>query len=120
MARKINEADLEWEIPSHEDPNNVGTWKKVLVRHDEVDHKSKLMMVNFARVLVGRTHPEHKHPTMEEIFYFLEGEGQVVLDGKAGEIKAGDRIIVPAGVSHKIINTGKIELKFLGFGTALD
>ena len=33
---------------------------------------------------------------------------------------SGDRVIVPAGVMHEIRNTGKIELKFLGFGIALD
>ena len=120
MAKKVNIGDLDWEIPSNEDPNNIGTWKKVLARHEDLDPKSKLMMVNFARVLVGKVHPSHTHKTMEEIFYFLEGSGQVVLNGKVEEVKAGDRIIVPAGISHEIRNTGKIELKFLGIGIALD
>ena len=117
---KINEKDLKWEVPSNEDPKNTGTWKRVIVRHDDVDSKSKLMMVNLARVLVGRAHPTHKHPTMEEIFYFQEGEGEIVLDGKSTKVIAGDRVIVPAGVSHEIKNTGKIELKFIGIGIALD
>ncbi|OGD87870.1 hypothetical protein A2870_01295 [Candidatus Curtissbacteria bacterium RIFCSPHIGHO2_01_FULL_41_11] len=117
---KININDLQWEIPSNEDPKNVGAWKKVLVIHAEVDPKSKLMMVNLARVLVGKVHPAHIHRTMEEIFYFLEGEGEVILDGEVESVRSGDRIIVPAGVSHEIRNTGKIELKFIGIGIALD
>ena len=118
--KKININDLEWEVPSNEDSKNVNTWKKVLVRHDEMDSKSKLMMVNYARVLARKVHPAHIHKTMEEIFYFLEGQGIVVLDGKGEDVKAGDRIIVPAGVSHEIRNTGKIELKFIGIGIAID
>lgn len=118
--QRINEKDLKWEVPSNEDPKDPGTWKRVIVKHDEVDPKSKLMMVNLARILVGRIHPAHRHRTMEEIFYFQEGEGEVVLDGKSMGVVAGDRIIVPAGVKHEIRNTGKIELKFIGFGIALD
>lgn len=120
MAQKINIDDLKWEIPSNEDPKNVGSWKKVLVSHSDVDPKSKLMMVNYARVLVGKVHPAHTHKTLEEIFYFLQGEGEVTLNGKSNLVKSGDRIIVPAGVSHEIRNTGKIELKFIGIGVALD
>ena len=117
---KISDKDLDWEVPTHEDPKNPGAFKKVIVGREDVDPKSKLMMVNLARVLVGRIHPEHKHPTMEEIFYFLEGEGEIVLDGRASKVTSGDRIIVRAGTLHEIRNTGKKELKFIGFGIALD
>lgn len=120
MIKKVNVKDLKWEIPANEDPKNVGAWKKILVLHKDVDPKSKLMMVNYARVLVGKVHPIHTHKTMEEIFYFLQGEGEITLDGKPNLVKSGDRIIVPAGTSHKIRNTGKIELRFIGIGIALD
>ena len=118
--KKINRKDRDWEPATHEDPNDPGVWKKVIVKHEEADPQSKLMMVNLARVLVGKVHPAHIHRTMEEIFYFLEGEGEVILDGEVESVRSGDRIIVPAGVSHEIRNTGKIELKFIGIGIALD
>lgn len=35
--QKINEKDRDWEPDSHEDPANPGVYKKVLIRHDEVN-----------------------------------------------------------------------------------
>lgn len=120
MIKKVNENDLEWEVPTHEDPNSPNTWKKVIVGHADVDPQSKLMMVNIARVLPGKIHPGHSHKTMEEIFLFLEGNGEIKVDDETTTVTTGDRIIVPAKCDHEIRNTGSNELKFIGFGIALD
>lgn len=118
--KKINQKDLTWEPASHEDPADPGVLKKVLVKHGDVDPKSKLMMINLARVPIGKTHIAYSHETMEEIFYFLEGEGEVEINGEKSKVGAGDRIIVPAKQVHLIRNTGPNELKFIGIGIALD
>jgi len=118
--KKVNEKNLKWEPAAHEDPKDPGVWKKVIVKHDEVDPLSKLMMINLCRVPVGRTHTAHSHKTMEEIFYFTNGNGQVILNSKTIEVEPGDRVIIPAKSVHRVKNTGNIELEYIGLGIALD
>lgn len=69
MAKKINEKEIDWEPAAHEDPKDPGVWKKVILKHEDVDPKSKLRMINLSKVPVGKTHAAHSHETMEEIFY---------------------------------------------------
>ncbi len=119
-VNKINEKNRDWEPAAHEDPNDPGVWKRVIVKHEEADPKSKLMMINLCKVPVGRTHAAHSHETMEEIFYFTDGVGEVKIDDETVEVSAGDRIIVPARSVHQVRNTGEKELLYVGLGIALD
>lgn len=40
-----------------------------------------------------------------------EGTGEAVLDGIRTAIGAGSAVLVPAGTTHNIINTGSVPLK---------
>ena len=56
----------------------------------------------------------HRHHTLDELFFVLEGEGATRLDGATLPIRAGDIIAAPAGKeAHQIINTGHAELRYL-------
>lgn len=118
--KKINEKDRDWEPAAHEDPKDPGVWKKVIVRHEEVDPRSKLMMINLCRVPVGKTHAAHSHETMEEIFYFTDGVGEVRIGDESVKVDAGDRVIIPAKSLHYVKNTGDRELLYICLGIALD
>ena len=120
MLKKINQKDRNGESGSHENPQNPGVYKKVLVRREEADPDSKLMMFQLCKIPPKTTHVAHSHPTMYEIFYFTEGKGEIEVEGEKETIVPGDRIIVPVGQIHQIRNTGKVELKFIGLGVALD
>lgn len=118
--KKINQKNRDWEPGSHEDPKNPGVFKKVLIRHEEANPRSNLMMFQLCKIPPKTTHVAHSHPTMDEIFYFYQGSGKIKVGKEESSIKSGDRIIVPAATIHQIRNTGKIELKFIGLGVALD
>ena len=120
MIKKTNEKNLKWEPAAHENPKDPGVLKKVIVRDEDLDPKSKLMMVNLCKVPVGKTHKAHSHNTMEEIFYFTVGEGEVKIDDEIESVRPGDRVIVPAKTFHQVKNTGRSELYYIGLGTALD
>lgn len=47
----------------------------------------------------------------DQFFRVEEGNGEVVLDGVRTPIGAGFAVLVPAGASHNIINTGSVALK---------
>jgi mannose-6-phosphate isomerase-like protein (cupin superfamily) len=49
--------------------------------------------------------------TLDQFFRVEEGTGEAVLDGVRTPIQAEFAIIVPAGATHNIINTGSSPLK---------
>jgi mannose-6-phosphate isomerase-like protein (cupin superfamily) len=48
---------------------------------------------------------------LDQFFRVEEGAGEAVLDGVRTAIRAGFAVVVPAGTTHNIINTGSIPLK---------
>ena len=66
-----------------------------------------------ARVAPGKATIEHYHPKSEEIYYILEGMGQIKIEAETRGIGPGDGIAIPAGRKHKVWNTGTGELVFL-------
>ena len=49
--------------------------------------------------------------TLDQFFRVEQGTGEAVLDGHRTLIKAGFAVLVPAGMRHNIINTGREPLK---------
>jgi mannose-6-phosphate isomerase-like protein (cupin superfamily) len=49
--------------------------------------------------------------TLDQFFRVEEGAGEAVLDGVRTPIAAGFAVVVPAGATHNIINTGERPLK---------
>lgn len=48
---------------------------------------------------------------LDQFFLVEEGAGEAVLDGVTTAIRAGFAVLVPAGTSHNIINTGSVTMK---------
>lgn len=60
----------------------------------------------------------HYHEKMEEIYFVLEGEGEIELNGEWHRIKAEDSIAIPVGIKHRMRNTSEDNiLKFLSFNS---
>ena len=49
--------------------------------------------------------------TLDQFFRVEEGTGEAILDGVRTAIRAGFAVVVPAGATHNIINTGTSPLK---------
>jgi len=67
-----------------------------------------------------RAFPLHNHRVNEEMFFILEGEGEVRIGEETLPIKKGDFISCPPGgkeVAHQIINISKNELRYLAVST---
>ncbi len=67
-----------------------------------------------------RAYPFHNHRLNEEMFYILEGRGEVRIGTETFPIRAGDFIACPPGgpeLAHQIVNTGTGELKYLAVST---
>jgi uncharacterized cupin superfamily protein len=63
-----------------------------------------------------RNCPFHSHRVEEEMFFILEGSGELRYGDACYPIKTGDVIACPTGgpeTAHQIINTGEVELRYL-------
>lgn len=66
-----------------------------------------------ARLPVGSSTAPHYHPKCEEIYYLLEGQGQMRIEGEIRSVAPGDAIAIPPGTRHQITNIGSETLRFL-------
>ena len=55
-----------------------------------------------ATVPAGGQTDEHYHRTTEEIYYFTAGSGRMRLADEEAAVKAGDCIVIPPGIPHKL------------------
>jgi uncharacterized cupin superfamily protein len=82
---------------------------------------AKKLGYNLTAVPPGkRAYPFHNHRLNEEMFYILEGRGEVRIGAETFPIRAGDFIACPPGgpeLAHQIVNTGTAELKYLAVST---
>ena len=66
-----------------------------------------------ARLPAGRATMPHFHPQAEEIYYIIEGQGEMILAHEKRTVVPGDAIAIPPGVPHQIINEASEPLIFL-------
>ncbi|HSP41681.1 MAG TPA: cupin domain-containing protein [Luteolibacter sp.] len=53
----------------------------------------------------------HYHKASEELYFLLDGRGEMEIDGETREVGPGDAILIPAGAWHQIRATE--PLRFL-------
>ena len=66
--------------------------------------------------LLGSSDGGHIHKgedALEELYYFIEGEGVLWADGEDVPVRAGDAILAPEGSDHGFRNTGNKPLKLM-------
>jgi uncharacterized cupin superfamily protein len=66
-----------------------------------------------------RAFPYHAHHGNEEMFFILEGEGSIRIDGATHRIRQGDFISLPPGreSAHQIVNDSQAPLRYLAVST---
>ncbi len=76
---------------------------------------------NFTAIDPGKAaFPKHSHRANEEMFFILEGSGELKLGDATYPVRAGDVIACPPGgpeTAHQLRNTGDDELRFLAVST---
>lgn len=66
-----------------------------------------------ARLEPGRKTDCHLHRKVEEIYYFLEGKGRILVGDEFYDVGPGTSILHRPGVRHQTWNTGDAPLVFL-------
>ena len=79
------------------------------------ENGSKQLTMGLFMIPAGGHSKLDVHPGIEEAYYILEGNGEVVIGGVRSKIGPGTSVFIPASVEHQSFNLGKEELKFVWF-----
>jgi mannose-6-phosphate isomerase-like protein (cupin superfamily) len=60
----------------------------------------------------GQQTERHYHAESEELYYLLQGTGEMEIDGEHSTVGPGDAILIPPGAWHQI-TAGDAGLRFL-------
>jgi mannose-6-phosphate isomerase-like protein (cupin superfamily) len=65
-----------------------------------------------ATLAPGQATERHYHAETEEIYYVVEGSGEMELDGDRRPVAVGDAVLIPAGARHQVRADGR-GMRFL-------
>jgi quercetin dioxygenase-like cupin family protein len=86
----------------------TGEWIEFTATAEDTD--GQLVRFNW-RSVPGGVIAEHVHPHQEERFIITAGEAHFTLDGEERVARAGETIVVPAGVRHSEGNLGPTDIQ---------
>jgi mannose-6-phosphate isomerase-like protein (cupin superfamily) len=66
-----------------------------------------------ATLAPGAATQRHYHRETEEIYYVVEGSGEMEVDGARAGVSSGDAVLIPPGAWHEIRADGSGPLRFL-------
>ncbi len=123
----VNIADLEFREFGHRVsyPGATDAPEKFEARLGDIGRRLGAQKLGYNLTVVPpgkQAFPFHSHRANEEMFFVLEGEGEVRIGAERHPIKQGDVIACPAGgpeTAHQIVNTSNAELKYLAVSTRL-
>lgn len=119
----INLADLEVRGETVERAPHGPNADKYDIRWAEIGSRigARKLGYNLTVVAPGKRNcPFHSHRAEEEMFFILEGTGELRYGDERLPLRAGDIIACPTGgpeTAHQIINTGDTEMRYLSVST---
>jgi mannose-6-phosphate isomerase-like protein (cupin superfamily) len=66
-----------------------------------------------ATIRAGTATTRHYHRVAEEIYYLLDGHGEMEIDGVQARVGPGDAILIPAGGWHQITAGADTDIRML-------
>jgi|TARA_R110002126_G_scaffold14185_1_gene60312 oxalate decarboxylase/phosphoglucose isomerase-like protein (cupin superfamily) len=73
------------------------------------------LILSSTKLYRGQSTRGHRHAGQEEVYFFIQGNGQMILgneDSKPFPVSVGDVVLIPDGDFHRVINDGDINLIF--------
>ena len=111
----IRSSTLKYIPASHENTEDPGVWKKVLLGKEDVIN-GHVQMINWALLPRGNTFAPHYHEDMQEVFIIVHGIVSITVGQETEFLTAGDAVTIPAGSIHTMKNTGKEDAQYVVVG----
>ena len=83
-------------------------WGRYEVLQETATHKVKCIWMKPGFRL---SYQRHKHRA--EHWFIVQGIGEITIDGKVSQVKAGETVDFPIGVLHRMANIGTEEIVFV-------
>jgi uncharacterized cupin superfamily protein len=121
--RILNIADIELQAVDPERAPTGTSAGKYDIRWGEIASRigARKLAYNLTVVAPGKRNcPFHNHHVEEEMFFVLEGSGELRYGDQRHALRAGDIVACPTGgpdTAHQIINTGDTEMRYLAVST---
>lgn len=74
--------------------------------------KTEKYSIAYGELLPKEENKKHRME-MQETYYFLEGEGEIIIEGEKTLVKKDVMIKIKPNAEQKLVNTGKEKMKFL-------
>lgn len=76
---------------------------------------AKTLCMGLVEIDPGKASPMHRH-NCEEVYYVLEGEGVLEIDGEEHPLVAGGASLQRPNLPHRVVNTGEKTLRLIVVG----
>ena len=80
------------------------------------DNKTlKNLVLSSTKLYAGQQTRGHRHEGQEEVYFFVEGLGKMIVGEETSEpfvVGAGDVVLIPDGAFHRVINDGDEDMLF--------
>ena len=70
------------------------------------------LVLSSTKLYRGQSTRGHSHAGQEEVYFFVQGTGIMIIDHERFRVAPGDILLVPDGAFHRVINDGEMHLIF--------
>jgi oxalate decarboxylase/phosphoglucose isomerase-like protein (cupin superfamily) len=70
------------------------------------------LVLSSTQLYRGQSTRGHTHEGQEEVYFFVQGTGIMIVDEEKFRVMAGDIVLVPDGAFHRVVNDGEMHLMF--------
>ena len=95
------DAQVRRRVGDGAEATDFGTLQWVVREGDPPGAETTIGLATFS---AGKSNVQHIHPNCEEVVYVLDGQVEHTLGPQSTVLEAGDLIVVPRGVPHRLLN----------------
>ncbi len=70
------------------------------------------LVLSSTKLYRGQSTRGHSHAGQEEVYFFVQGTGMMIVDEEKFRVNPGSIVIIPDGAFHRVINDGEMNLVF--------
>ena len=70
------------------------------------------LVLSSTKLYRGKSTRGHSHTGQEEVYFFVQGTGMMMVDEEKFRVGPGDIVLIPDGAFHRVINDGEMNLVF--------
>lgn len=78
---------------------------------------SQKLLITVVDIEPGAQQRPHSHEVSEQMYYILEGEGEMMVGDEKRRVEPDTAILIPPRTNHSLRNTGKGKLRYLSATT---